>query len=142
MKKIVLAATVGLFLFSLAACGGGGKYAEAKKLTEKQVSLFEGFISDLDSAGNAGDVATALNNLSDEMQKLIPQMKELQEKYPELKDAKNEEMPEELKPIMEKMEKEIMPKFIGAFAKVGQYASDPAVMEASQKFQKAMSELR
>jgi cell division protein FtsB len=90
MKKLILFATVVVFLFSLTACGGGGKYADAKRLMEKQVQLFEDFINALDKAGSANDVAAALNDFSDEMQKMVPQMKELQEKYPELKDAKDE----------------------------------------------------
>ncbi len=142
MKKLILFATVIVFLFGLAACGGGGKYADAKKLMEKQIQLFEDFINGVDKAGSADDVAAALNDFSDEMQKMVPEMKELQEKYPELKDAKDEAMPEELKPIMEKLQKEIMPKFMGVMAKIGQYANDPAVQEASQNFQKAMSEMK
>jgi predicted transcriptional regulator len=142
MKKFILCATVVVFLFGLAACGGGGKYADAKKLMEKQVQLFEDFANALDKAGSADDVVAALNNFSDGMKEMVPQMKELQEKYPELKDAKDEAMPEELKPIMEKLQNEVMPKFMGAMMKIQQYASDPAVQEASQKFQQAMSEMK
>ncbi|MBN1270836.1 MAG: hypothetical protein JXB26_01065 [Candidatus Aminicenantes bacterium] len=141
MKKWVFFLTLVVFVFGLTACGGG-KYADAKKLMEKQVQVFENFVNGLDKAENAEAVAAALNNFSDEMKSMVPQMKAIQEKYPELDNAADEDIPAELKPLIEKLEKEIMPKFMSAMMKIGQYADDPVVKEANEKFQQTMSELR
>jgi hypothetical protein len=68
-------------------------------------------------------------------------MKELINKYPELKELKEEETPpEELKPVMKKME-ELGKRMFGVFAKVQQYANDPKVQEAQKRWQKAMAAL-
>ncbi|MCP5106835.1 MAG: hypothetical protein GY950_25855 [bacterium] len=138
MKKIIFIAVLGLVLYGLTACGGG-KYAEPKDVLEKYVTAMEDVINAFDKAGDADAVAAALNKYSDYMKDLGPKLKEMSEKYPELSNKDNP--PEELLPLVERLNA-AMGKFEGAMAKVGQYATDPKVMEAQKKFMEAMSSMR
>ena len=117
------------------ACGGGGgKYAQAKKVISKQIQVFDEFATGMEKADNAKDVAKAMNNYADSMEKLIPMQQELFEKFPELKDQK--EPPAELKEEADKI-MEISGKIQSAFMKIDQYGDDPDV----QKAQKRMEEI-
>jgi hypothetical protein len=135
MKKLVLCATVGLFLIGVIACGGGGKYADAKALIEDTLDATETFIAACDKIKNVDDAIAAVTDYAEAMKELQPKIKEMQEKYPELKDEKNP--PEELKDLMKRTE-EVMPKIMGAMGKLMQYASDPKFMEAQKKLGEAM----
>ncbi len=135
MKKLILLVTLGLFLMGILACGGG-KYADAISLTEEAVDAMENYCTGLEKADNAKDVAAVINKFSDTMAALKPKMDELQKKYPELKN--NKDVPEEMKAITKRME-EVVPKMMGASAKMMKYATDPAVLEATKKMQEAMA---
>lgn len=141
MKRFALLAVTIFFIFALVSCGGGGKYAEAKDVMEKQCDLMNNFADDMNKAGNAADAAKAIDNFREGMEKIIPEYKDLESKYPELK-GKEEDMPAELKPVMDKMMKEVMPKFASSMGKMQQYMSDPAVQEAYKKMGEAMSKMQ
>jgi len=145
MRKLVLFSTIAVFLFALTACGGGGKYADAKKVVSEMIDITNNFLGDVEAAGDAQGVAKAIDNYADSMKSLAPKMKEMQEKYPELKDAKDEDMPAELKDVMMELEesmKKMMNPESGLAQKMMQYATDPVVMEAQKRLMEAMSELR
>ena len=139
MKKNLTIVALSLLLVGLAACGGGGKYAEVKSVMEKQVAGMETFISGLEKASSGPEVAAAFSGYADVIKTLAPQMKALSEKYPEMKNEK--EMPAELKPIMDKME-ELTKRLGAATMKAAPYLMDPAVQEAQKKFMEAASALR
>jgi hydrogenase maturation factor HypE len=132
MKKLVLFATIGLFLIGMTACGGGGKYADAKEAMQDMVDLMDNLAADMEKADDAKSVAAVLNKYGDKLQALKPRMEEIEKKYPELKDLKPEELPEELKGMKEKVEAAAA-KMMGAMGKVMKYASDPEVMKAAEK---------
>ena len=138
MKKYVALLSVVVFLSMLLACGGG-KYADAKKVIEKWMGATTDFVADLDNVKDAAGAAAAINAYADTMKALAPEMKKIQEKYPEMKDQKNP--PEELKEIVAQME-EVMPKMMSAMMKLTQYAQDPAVQEAQKKLGEAMQEIQ
>ena len=138
MKKLFTLVTIVVFLSMMFACGGG-KYAEAKKVMEKFISITNDFVSDMEKADDADSTAAAINAYADEMADLSADMKKVQEKYPEIKDQENP--PEELKELSAQME-EVMPKMMAAMMKLAKYAQEPAVMEAQKKLQQAMGELR
>lgn len=135
MKKLVLCATVGLFLIGVIACGGGGKYADAKAVINDMIDATETFIAACDKIENVDDAIAAVTDYAEAMKELQPKAMELEKKYPELKDKDNP--PEELKDAMKRME-EVMPKIMGAMGKLMQYASDPKFMEAQKKLTEAM----
>jgi hypothetical protein len=122
-----------------AACGGGGKYAQAKSLINKQIAVMESYADAMEKAGSAQEVAAALNAYAAGQKDLIPAMKKFQEQFPELKDQA--EPPVELKPEMDKMQ-QIMGRIMSASMKAAQYMQDPIVQEAQKKLGEAMTEMK
>ena len=110
MKKFLLLATAMVFVLGFVACGGGGdKTADTKAVMEEYVNLFDSLATSLDGAGSASEVASAMDSFTEGMDKLVPKMKELQEKYPDML-GEGKEPPAEFKPLMDKLQNEIMPK--------------------------------
>lgn len=128
-----------LLVSGLAACGGGGKYASAKSLVNKQITILERYADAMDKAGSAQDVAAALNVYAADTKDLIPAMKKFQEQFPEMKNQADP--PAELKPEMEKMQ-QAMGRMMNASIKAAKYMSDPIVQEAQKKLGEAMSSMR
>ncbi|MCX6553894.1 MAG: hypothetical protein NTZ12_02590 [Candidatus Aminicenantes bacterium] len=128
-----------LMIGGAVACGGGGKYGEAKTLMGKQLAVMEDFAAAMEKAGNAQEVAAALNAYAAEQKDLIPAMMDLQKKYPELMAQK--EAPAELKAEMEKMQ-QIGQRVAAASMKAAQYMSDPVVQEAQKKFAESMAGMK
>ena len=135
MKKVALVAMVGLILWS-GVLYGGGKYTEIKPIIEKMVVSFEKFINDMEKAENADAVVAGLDAFTEVIKKLAPKMRAIIKKYPELKDETTH--PEELKPLLKKME-ELGKKMFGVMGKIQQFANDPKVKEANQRFMEAMA---
>jgi hypothetical protein len=139
MKKFAILVVTLFSIFAIVSCsGGGGKYGDAIKVMENYVDLFDGFIGNLENANNGPDVAKALDTFSAGMKDLVPKLKELDAKYPELK---GKDVPAELKPIMDRLQNEIIPKFGSVMGKIAQFQNDPAVVEANKRFQEAMMEM-
>ena len=128
-KWMALASAV-LFIAGFIACGGGGgKYADAKKVMEESLQTMQDFIGAVEKADSAPEVAAALNAFTKKMNELKPKVMELETKYPELKDETT--APEELKPLMKGME-EFGQRFMGVMMKIAQYESDPEVKKAME----------
>lgn len=134
MKKLFSLLVVGLFLLAY-ACGGGGD--DPKSVMNDYFDVMEGFINGLDKADSADAVVAAMENFAAKMKELKPKMIALEEKYPELKKMKQGQMPEEFKEFEDRF-KEMMPKMMGIFGKIAQYANDPKVQEAQKKLEEAM----
>lgn len=133
MKKIVLGVVVIMFLAGSTVYAG--KYADIKPVIEEMATTFEKFVTGMEKAENADAVAAAFDYHAKAMTALAPKMKEILKKYPELKDDKTH--PEELKPLLTKMD-ELTKKLTGLMmGKFGQYANDPKVKEAMERWQKA-----
>jgi CO dehydrogenase/acetyl-CoA synthase gamma subunit (corrinoid Fe-S protein) len=137
-KTMVLVAVV-LMIAGAVACGGGGKYGSAKALMGKQVAAMSHYADAMEKAGNAREVAAALNAYAAEQKALIPAMMDLQKKYPELMAQK--EAPVELKAEMEKM-KEISMRLVTVSMKAAQYMQDPIVQEAQKNLAEAMTSMK
>lgn len=128
--------TAFIFVVGFIACGGGGgKYGDAKKAMGEMMENMNNLASSLDKADDAKGVAAALNKFCDAMEKLKPTIEELEKKYPELEDEAN--LPPELAEYQKQME-EIGPKFGAAMMKIMQYADDPDVKAANERFEKVM----
>ena len=137
--KTMICLAVVLMVAGAVACGGGGKYASAKSLIAKQIDIMNDYADAMEKAGNAQDVAAALNAYAAETEELIPAMKKFQEQFPEMKNQA--EPPAELKPEMDKMQT-VMGRIINASMKAAQYMQDPAVQEAQKKLGEAMSGMK
>ena len=136
MKKNVLVPFVCLIvLFALMNACGGGKYSDVLKLNQEFVGIIKTYVDDLDKAGNANDVAKAMNLYADGLEKIWPQMKKVSEKYPELKDKNNP--PEEIRASQKEAE-EWGKKMVGTFMKIMPYMEDPEVKKAQARLSAAM----
>jgi hypothetical protein len=136
-KKWMIVTCAALFILGIIACGGG-KYADAKKVIAESNNALEDFLGKMDTADNAKDVAAALTSFTSEMEKIAPEMKKLEEKYPEFKESQG--VPEELGEEGTKM-MELWGKFGTVMMKIQEYADDPEVQKAQEKLQGIMSGL-
>ena len=137
-KRMVWLAVV-LLIGGAFACGKADKFSSARDLINKQIDIMNSYADAMEKAGNAQDVAAALNAYAADQKDLIPAMKKFQEQFPEMKDQA--EPPAELKPEMDKM-KEIMGRIMSASMKAAQYMSDPVVQEAQKKLGEAMAGMK
>lgn len=125
-----------VFIVGLIACGGGGgKYGEVTKIMEKSAKIMDNFVSNVEKADSGKEVAAAINSFADEMEKMKPKMKELEQKYPELKNQSNP--PAELAPIMKKSQ-DMWQRMGAAMMKIGQYRNDPEVKKAQDRLERIM----
>jgi hypothetical protein len=140
MKKLAWITALFLLLLGLAVYGSG-VYSEVKLLMEKVILSLEKLSTGLEEAENADDIVAALDNYSNEILPLGPKMKELIKKYPELKELQDENTcPEELKPVMEKIDK-LGERMVVGLAIVQEYSNDAKVKEAQIRWLKAMAAL-
>ncbi len=115
---------------------GQHKYSDAKQANEQYINLAETYVADLDKAGDAKDVARAMNQFANGMEKLLPKMKKIAEKYPELKD-KNA-TPPELKDL-DSRSQTVATKMGSAMMKIMPYMDDPEVQKARKHFEEVMT---
>ena len=130
MKKMIIVLFLSLLTMSFLIIGCSAKYSDAEKVSEEYIDLMEGYIADLEKVGNAKDVVRAMNKFADGMEDLLPRMKKLSEKYPELKDKSN--LPEELKKTQERAG-EMGLKMAGSMMKLMPYMMDPEVQKAQNR---------
>ena len=126
-------------LMSLLLLNGCGdkKYADVKELNEDVAKVMDEYVAELEKSDNAQDVAKAINHFSDKMEALMPKMKKLAEKYPELQDKSN--VPEELKESQKKAEA-LGQKIAGSMMKIMPYMNDPEVQKAQERMSAAMTQ--
>jgi len=135
MKKMLMCAVAGAVIL-VAGCGGG-KYADVKKVMKEMNTANAEATAALEKAATGKEVAAALNVYTDSMAKQMPKMKELSDKYPELK---NPTPPEELKPLQEESAA-IGKKFGEAMTKqMMKYMNDADVKAAMERMGKVMQE--
>jgi len=126
-----------LFLAMMLACGSdGGEYGDVKKTMERAAKVMVTLVQEMDQAEDGKAVASALNKFADELSALQPNMEELLKKHPELQNPEN--LPPEVREIVEKVEAFEGEKLTGVFMKATKYSSDPDVAKAMQKIQETM----
>jgi hypothetical protein len=114
---------------------GGSKYSEAIKVNQEYVAAMEKYIEKIEKADNAKAVETAMNAFADDLEKIMPRMKKLAEKYPELK---SQNPPEDVMPSQNKT-KEVGARFGGTFMKISPYMEDPGVQQAQKRIMAVMT---
>jgi len=139
MKKTLIVLCCAVMIFSIAACKGGGKYADVKSVMEKYIAATEKFAGAMEKVDSADKAAAAINSYAAVAKVIAPQIKAMEGKYPEFKDMDNP--PAELKPIVDKAQA-VATKMMAAMGKIAAYASDPKVQEAQSKLQEAMAAMR
>ncbi len=126
--SIFLIASFMLFIISC----GGGKYADLNDAVDSYIAATDGLLSDTDSVTDAKEAADALNNYADRLEEVVPKMKAVIEKYPELKTMKKQDMDPELVKINQKMS-DYMKKIMTAMMKLMKYMNDPEVQKAQKR---------
>ena len=134
LKKSLICLSVFVVIGLLASCGSG-KYADVKAVFDKIGSATDQLVASMEKAGNAPQVAAAINSYTEAMKSEQASFQNMMKKYPELKEAK--EPPKELKESIDKLNS-MGEKLMTAMTKLQNYAEDSAVKSAVQK----MSELQ
>lgn len=116
-----------------------GKYAEIAPTLEDLIKANEVYVEALGKATTADAVADAMDTLSGKMEALVPKMKAIEEKFPEFKTQ--DEPPAELKPYMDRI-MGAMGKMMEAMTKVTQFATDPKVITAQERYDKVMAMMK
>jgi Tfp pilus assembly protein PilP len=136
-KKIVAITILSIFTVISIGCKQSGKYGDLKEYMNDVIKTNEKYISDLDKANSAKDVAEAITNLGDKMEKLSKRGEEIEKQYPELKTMDKKNPPKELKEEFDKLE-QMTQKLLTVSMKMMKYMMDPEVMKASQEMAKKM----
>jgi hypothetical protein len=111
------------------------KYKDAISVHAAFADAMVAYFNQMEKANNAQAVADALDTFAAKVEKIAPRMKEMSEKYPELKDPKNQ--PKALKAIR-KRTADVGKKMGDLMMKIMQYRDDPKVKAAQMRVQKAM----
>ncbi|WDP89499.1 MAG: hypothetical protein HUN04_07095 [Desulfobacter sp.] len=134
MFRIIAALWLGLFFIT--GCGSSPE-DQAGAVIKQQTDVTEVYVNDLEKAGNADDVVAAIEKYTKGMEKLIPDIKALQENYPEYQQGK---IPEGMEKEMARL-REISEKLPGAMMKTASYMMDPKVQAAMQNMGREMSKI-
>ena len=135
-----LVAVLALTLAAMMGCSSE-KYADINALMKAQTDAAEQYVSGLEKAENADDVAGVINTYTDNMKDLIPKVQEFWKKHPDLPSNPNEDgTPDEYKKEMKRFQ-EAMGKIQSATMKLMKYMMDPKVQQAFQRMGKEMGQL-
>lgn len=118
-------------------CKPAGKYGDLKEYMNDVIKANEAYISSLEKSNSAKEVAEAITDLGNKMEKLSKKGEEIEKKYPELKTMDKKNPPKELKEEFEKFE-QMAQKLLTVSMKMMKYMMDPEVMKASQEMAKKM----
>ena len=133
MKRIYgILSIVLLSIFFVLSCG-----AEGSSVIKKQVKASENYINGMADAKNADDVVKTIDKFTDDMKELMPELMELEKKYPGYRDG---EIPKELEADMKEME-EVSEKMAGAMSNMMKYMMDPKVQAAMTRMGEEMGKL-
>ena len=115
------------------------KYRDAKRILGELIKLYENFILKVESTEDAVIIAEAVSSFSMGLDKLIPEMKRINSKYPEL--AKfNVSPPAELQNESEMLEV-LEPRLKNVFFKIKLFNNDENVKKATDDLQKVLQKM-
>lgn len=152
MKSRVLLSVVLVASVCVACSGSGaGKAEERKDAVRKDTGpnavlgsmagIAETMATSMEKAESAAAVAAAFNGYSDGMEKLIPEIKAMLEKHPELKQKigmKRVEVPAEYKANLDRIVA-ASDRIFDALQKAEPYLRDEAVKKAQERFTTVMA---
>lgn len=126
-----------LLSVALISCGSDGS-KEAESIIKNQADVTENYVDNLTIAKNADDVVNAIEQYTQGMEQLIPELKEFREKYPEYKQGN---VPAEMEADLKRLE-EASEKLPGAMMKLSSYMMKPEVQAAMEKMNTEMSKIQ
>ncbi len=117
------------------------EYSDIKRVMRDGITINTSFADSMEKAKNGKDVAAAIDNYTAGMKKLVPMMKNMDMKYKSMNLKNPEKAPAELKSLVKDNNK-VTKRMIKALSGLVEYANDPDVRKAQEKFQKVMAALR
>ncbi|PKL18592.1 MAG: hypothetical protein CVV49_05220 [Spirochaetae bacterium HGW-Spirochaetae-5] len=117
----------------------GIKYRDAKRILAQLIKLYEEFIFKIESTEDPAVLANTVNSFSSELDKLLPEMKRINSRYPELEKFK-------LSPPAELLNESAMlevlePRLRDAFFKIQMFGSDENVKKATNDLHKVLQKM-
>jgi hypothetical protein len=137
VKRAFVVALIGIIVMMMGCTGS--KYSDLVEVNTKFVSAMEDYIAATGKATSAKDMAKAINDYADKVEKLAPQIKEVRGKYPELNTGG--EVPEELEEL-DKKSQELGKQVAASYMNMMKYMMDPGVQKAQQRLNKAMMSMQ
>jgi hypothetical protein len=128
---------IALFIiFLVSGCGSSGN-DEAKSIIKNQANVTEDYVNGLANAENVDDVLGAIEQYTQGMKKLIPELQEFAKNYPDYKQGK---LPAGMEADIKRME-EAAAKIPSAMMKVTPYMMDARVQKAMMQMGNEMEAL-
>ena len=136
-----VAGLLAAMMLVLGACSSDN-YNDARELFSDQAQVAEAYVSGLEKADNADDVADVIDKYTDDLVDLAPRMKAFHEKHPDMAGLfGNSAVPDELKKESERF-KTAMAKVQGAAMNLMKYMNEPQVRAAFERMGNEMRNLR
>ncbi len=132
MKRIygILAIAL-LSVFFVFGCGSDGS-----SVLKKQIKASENYINGMSDAKSADDVVKVIDNFTEDMIALLPELQEFEKKYPGYREGRVPELEEDVKAM-----EEVSQKMSGAMSNMMKYMMDPKVQAAMTRMGEEMSKL-
>lgn len=115
---------------------GNMKYTDVRKILSELIKLYENFILKVESTEDTLLLSEEVNKFSRALEKLIPEIKRLNGKYPELKKFEKSPPPE-LQGESDVL-RLIEPRLRDAFFKIKMFNSDEKVKKAADELQRVL----
>jgi len=116
------------------------KYRDAKSILAGLIKLYEDFILKIESTEDPRAISDAVKNFSIELDKLIPEIKRINSKYPELGKF-DVSPPAELQNESSRLGL-LEPRLRDAFFKIKMFSSDENVKKATVDLQKVLTKMK
>ncbi len=136
MKKILTVTIASILALALFACKKSGEYADLKEYLGDVIKINEEYVSALEKANSAKDVAEALTEMGNKMEKIGKDGEAVKKKYSDMSTIRKDP-PAEIKDELEKLE-QVAQRLLTVSMKTMKYMMDPEVMKASQEMAKKM----
>ena len=134
MKKILTIAMVSVFAIMFFGCKKSGEYADLKEYLNDVIKINEEYVSALEKANSAKDVAEALTDMGNKMEKIAKEGETLKTKYPDMNKVRKDPA---LKDEFEKLS-QVSQRLLTVSMKTMKYMMYPEVMKASQEMARKM----
>jgi len=130
MKEKLLTVFLMLCVVIPTGCHSSEKYSDVIAVNAQFMKVTEAYLQGLEKAGSASEAAKVMNTFADGLEKVMPTMKKLAEKYPELKNGQN--LPESIQASQKQAEQMGM-RMMQAMMKIAPFMDDPAVKKAQER---------
>ena len=134
MKKVLIFVMASIVAVAFLGCKKSGEYADLKEYLNEVIKINEEYVSSLEKANSAKDVAEALTDMGNKMEKIAKDGEAIKKKYSDMGKIRKD-APAEIKDELERLE-QVAQKLLTVSMKTMKYMMDPEVMKASQEMAK------